>query len=165
MTGCVSQSKYDRLVDENRYLHEQLDASQSQLAASQTNVRRLQGAIKYTVESDLLFAEGSWQLTENGKEILSRMAKKLAPTQQNRLVVNGYTDSTPIGPELQRQGVTSNKELSEKRADAVKQFLISQGVNPNLVTSVGHGETHPVARNDTANGRAQNRRVELTLGG
>jgi len=79
--------------------------------------------------------------------------------------VNGYTDNAPIGPELQRQGVTSNQELSQKRADAVMQFLISQGVDSSLISAHGYGDADPVASNDTASGRAQNRRVELTLSG
>jgi chemotaxis protein MotB len=79
--------------------------------------------------------------------------------------VTGYTDNAPIGPELQRQGVTSNQVLSQKRADAVMQYLISQGLNPNLVTAQGLGDADPVASNDTAQGRARNRRVELTLAG
>ncbi len=71
----------------------------------------------------------------------------------------------PIGPELRQQGVTSNQQLSLMRAQTVVQYLISQGVNPNFLTAQGLGEQNPVASNDTAEGRAQNRRVELTLPG
>jgi len=77
--------------------------------------------------------------------------------------VNGYTDDVPISPRLQQQGVTSNEVLSQKRAENVMQFLVSQGVSPNLVSAHGLGEADPVASNDTAQGRAQNRRVELGL--
>ena len=66
-------------------------------------------------------------------------------------------------PHLQRQGITSNLILSQKRADNVMQFLISQGVKPDLVMAVGHGEADPIATNSTPAGRAQNRRVELAL--
>jgi chemotaxis protein MotB len=66
---------------------------------------------------------------------------------------------------LQRKGVTSNQDLSQKRAENVMEYLISQGVQPSLVSAVGHGEADPVAPNNTAKGRAKNRRVELTLGG
>jgi len=80
-------------------------------------------------------------------------------------VVNGYTDDAPVGPGLRQQGITSNQILSEKRADAVMQYLISQGVKPELVSARGLGEADPVAPNNTAQGRAQNRRVEITLNG
>jgi chemotaxis protein MotB len=56
-------------------------------------------------------------------------------------------------------------ELSQKRADTVMQFLIAQGVNPSMVSAQGFGEADPVASNDTPEGRAQNRRVELMLAG
>ena len=98
-----------------------------------------------------------------GQQVIANLAKKLAPTQQNHLMVSGYTDNAPIGPGLRQEGVTSNQELSQKRADAVMQYLISQGVKPNLVSAKGFGDASPVAPNDTAQGRAQNRRVELTL--
>jgi len=62
-----------------------------------------------------------------------------------------------------RQGVTTNLILSQKRADNVMQYMISQGVKPDLVSAHGFGEADPVAPNDTPAGRAQNRRVELTV--
>jgi chemotaxis protein MotB len=128
-------------------------------------ISRLQGAIKYTVNSDLLFAPGSWQMRPQGQQVIANLAKKLAPTQQNHLVVSGYTDNAPIGPGLQQEGVTSNQELSQKRADAVLQYLISQGVKPDLISAQGFGDASPVDPNDTPQGRAKNRRVELSLGG
>src|SRR4051794_2565581 len=159
LTGCVVwKSDYDKLQVQNQQL-------QAQLATSQQQVSRLQGAIKYTVNSDLLFAPGSWQMRPQGQKIIADFAKKLAPTQQNHLMVSGYTDNAPIGPALRQQGVTSNLELSQKRAEAVMQYLISQGVRPDLVSAQGFGDASPVAPNDTAQGRAQNRRVELSLGG
>jgi chemotaxis protein MotB len=163
LTGCVSQSRYDALQAQNQQLETQNATLSQQLAAQKQNVGRLQQAIKYTVNSDLLFTSGGWEMKPQGKTIIARLASKLAPTQQNKLLVNGYTDNTPIGPALQQQGVTSNQILSEKRAQAVMEFLISQGVNPNLVEAHGFGESDPVATNDTAKGRAANRRVELTL--
>ena len=147
-----------------RQTSEQNQQLQSQVAADQQQISRLQGAIKYTVNSDLLFAPGSWQMRPQGQKIIANFAKKLAPTQQNHLMVSGYTDNAPIGPAL-AQGVTSNQELSQKRADAVKQYLVSQGVKPDLVASQGFGDANPAASNDTPQGRAQNRRVELSLVG
>jgi chemotaxis protein MotB len=159
LTGCVVwKSDYDALQAQNQQL-------QSQLAASQQQVSRLLGAVKYVANSDLVFAPGSWQMRPQGQQIIADFAQKLAPTQQNHLLVKGYTDNTPIGPALQRQGVSTNQDLSQKRADAVMQFLISRGVRADLVSAHGYGEADPVASNDTASGRAQNRRVELSLAG
>jgi chemotaxis protein MotB len=113
----------------------------------------------------LLFPPGGWEMSEEGKQVIAKLASQLAPTQQNHIVVNGYTDDAPIGRELQRKGITSNQILSQKRAENVMQFMISQGVKPDLVSAQGFGEANPIAPNNTAQGRAQNRRVELTLAG
>ncbi len=161
--GCVSQSSYDEVVAQNKQLEQQVAAQQADLAAKQAQITRLQGAIKYTVNSDLLFPSGGWQLSEAGKKIIASLASKLAPTQTNKLWVLGYTDNAPVGPALARQGITSNEILSQKRAENVTAFLVSQGVNPDLVTPKGLGESNPIAPNTTAAGRAKNRRVELTL--
>jgi chemotaxis protein MotB len=159
LTGCVVwKSDYDALQTQNQQL-------QQQVAADHQQIGRLQGAIKYTVNSDLLFASGSWQMRPQGQQVIRNLATKLAPTQQNHLMVSGYTDNAPVGPALRQQGVTSNQELSQKRADAVMQYLISQGVKPDLVSAQGFGDASPVAPNDNAQDRAQNRRVELSLVG
>jgi|SRR4030095_9999402 chemotaxis protein MotB len=147
----VSQAQYDSVVAQNQEL--------------QAHVKRLQSAVKYTVNSDLLFPSGGYQLSEAGKETIAKVAQILAPEQQEKLVVNGYTDNAPVGPTLQNQGITSNQILSEKRAHAVMDYMISQGVNAEFLSAQGWGEADPVAPNSTASGRAQNRRVEITIAG
>jgi len=168
LTGCGSddlEAQNHQLQQQNQQLRDQNQQLQQQVASQTADIDRLRGAIKYTVNSDLLFPSGGWQMSARGQQIIARMASQLAPFQQNKLVVNGYTDNVPISPALQQQGVASNQVLSEKRAQAVMEYLISQGVKPDLVSAKGFGEADPVAPNDTAAGRAQNRRVELTLGG
>ena len=162
--GCVVwKSDYDKVVSQNQQLQQQTATDEQQITADKAQIARLQGAIKYTVNSDQLFAPGSWQMSAQGKQIIAKMASQLAPSQQNKLVVNGFTDNAPVGPQLQAQGVTSNLILSQKRAETVMQYLASQGLNPGLISAKGYGDTNPVASNDTAQGRAKNRRVELTL--
>ncbi len=162
LSGCVSQQKYDAL--QSRY--DQLNQTMSsQINAHQMHIERLQNAIKVTLNDQLLFPSGGWQMPDDAQQTIAKMAPILAPMQQTKITVNGYTDSVPIGPGLKRQGVTSNQILSEKRADNVMQFMISKGVNPSLISAQGFGEADPVASNDTPEGQAQNRRVELTLAG
>jgi flagellar motor protein MotB len=164
--GCVVwKSDYDQVVSQNQQLQQQNTVDEQEIAADKGQITRLQGAIKYTVNSDQLFAPGSWAMGAQGKQIIATMASQLAPTQQNKIVVTGYTDNAPIGPELQSQGIASNQVLSQKRADAVMQYLISHGLNPNLVTAWELGDTDPVAANETTQGRAKNRPVDLTLAG
>jgi chemotaxis protein MotB len=162
LAGCVSENKYDAL--QSRY--DQLNQTMSsEISSNQMQISRLQGAIKVTVNGELLFPSGGWQMRATAQQTIAKMAPILAPMQETSIVVNGYTDNTPIGPELMREGVTSNLILSQKRADNVMQYMISQGVKPSLVSAQGFGDANPVASNDTAAGRAQNRRVELTLAG
>jgi len=165
LSACVSQSSYDQLQAQYQQLQQQNSALSAQVAADKAQICRLQGAIKYTVNSDLLFPSGGWQMSERGKQIIAGFAAKLAPTQQNKLLVSGYTDNAPIGRALEREGITSNQILSQKRAENVMEFLLSQGVKQDLVSARGSGDADPVAPNDTAQGRAQNRRVELSLAG
>jgi chemotaxis protein MotB len=190
LSGCVSKGKYDDLEGkyndlEGKYnvLREhyrplqrssaaqaaqrfaEIAALKKELAADKVHVTQLQDAIKYTVNSDLLFRPGSWQMSPQGPELIAKLAPKLALFQQTKMVVNGYTDNAPVGQALQRQGITSNKGLSQKRAEAVMQYLIAQGVKPDLIAARGFGEADPIASNATSEGRAQNCRVELTLTG
>ena len=151
VSGCVWKSDYDALKAQNEQL--------------QAQVERLQHAMAYTVNSDLLFKSGSWEMSERGKDIIAKLSQKLAPTQQNKLVVTAYTDNTPVGQRLKQRGVASNLELSQRRADSVTRYLISQGVKRDMLESQGFGEADPVASNDTPQGRSQNRRVVLSVGG
>jgi chemotaxis protein MotB len=160
LAGCVSQQKYNALDQEYAQLQQQMT---TEVGAQQMQITRLQNAIKLSVNSQLLFPSGGWQMSDQAQQSIAKIAAILAPHQTTTINVNGYTDNTPIGPELARQGITSNLILSQKRADNVAQFMISQGVKPYLITTQGFGDADPVASNDTAAGRAQNRRVELTL--
>ena len=163
LAACVSQRTYDDLQAQYRQLQQQNTALTAQVAADKTQICRLSGAIKYTVNSDLLFPSGGFEMSERGKQIIANMAAKLAPTQQNKVLVSGYTDNKPVGPALARQGITSNQDLSQKRADNVMAFLISQGVKTDMISAKGFGDADPVASNDTPQGRSQNRRVELSV--
>jgi chemotaxis protein MotB len=160
LAACVPAQQYDTLQTQYNQLNQNLSA---EIAQGQVHIIRLQGAIKAAVNSELLFPSGGWQMPPQAAKTIAEMAPVLAPMQTAHLVVIGYTDSTPIGPELMQQGVTSNQQLSLMRAQTVMSYLISQGVNPAMVSAQGMGEGNPVAPNDTPQGREQNRRVELTL--
>jgi len=146
--ACVWQSDYDKLQAENQQL--------------KSEIARLTNAIKFTVNSDLLFKSGSWQMSPDGQEVIAKFASQLAPGQRRHIVVNGYTDSQPVGRGLQQKGIASNEQLSQRRAEAVMRYLITQGVKPDMVTAKGWGSQQPIASNNTPQGRAQNRRVEIT---
>ena len=160
LPSCVSQQKYNALDQEYQQLQQSMTA---EVGAQKMQITRLQNAIKVSVNGELLFPSGGWQMPAQAQQTIAKMAAILAPQQTTKINVNGYTDNTPIGPGLMSQGVTSNLILSQRRADNVMQYMISQGVNPNLVSAQGFGDAYPVASNATPEGKAQNRRVELTL--
>lgn len=157
--ACVSQSAYDQLQQQNQQLQAQNQQLQARLAQSQAEQ-------KFVEAGDMLFPEGGYQLSEAGKaELVNNIVPKLQGLQNAKVVVYGYTDNTPVGPALQRQGVPDNLVLSTRRAASVVSFLVSQGVNPNIISAKGFGETHPETSNDTPQGRAANRRIEITIQG
>ena len=160
LSGCVSQKKYDALDQEYQQLQQSMNA---EVGAQKMQITRLQNAIKVNVNGELLFPSGGWQMSAQAQQTIAKMAAILAPQQTTKISVNGYTDNTPIGPGLMRQGITSNLILSQKRADNVMQYIISQGVKPNLVSAQGFGDADPVASNAAPEGKSQNRRVELTV--
>jgi chemotaxis protein MotB len=171
LTGCMvpksdledAQAQIAQLQTQNQQLQTQNQQLTTQLADEHAQTCRLIGAIKYTVNSDLLFASGSYKMSAAGQTILGRMASQLAEFQEHHLVVDGYTDNQAVGAQLRSQGIDSNEALSQKRADAVMEYLVSQGVKQDMVSAKGYGDTNPIASNDTAQGRAQNRRVEIHL--
>jgi chemotaxis protein MotB len=152
LSACVSQTDYDAAVAQNQQLKAQLAA--------------LQAEQKYVEAGDLLFPSGGYQLSPAGQaELANNIAPKLRGLQNAKIVVYGFTDNAPVGPALQRQGIPDNLVLSTRRAASVVTFLVSQGVNPNIISAKGVGDTRPIAPNDTPQGQAQNRRIEITVQG
>jgi chemotaxis protein MotB len=158
LAACVSQSAYNEQAS-------QLGQAQAQVAAQQAKIARMQAGNKWVMAGDLLFPQGGYQLSAAGQAALSLHAAQLTSAQNVKIVVYGFTDNTPVGPALQRVGIADNLDLSSRRAATVVAFLTSKGVNPNILSAKGFGATHPVAPNDTAQGRAQNRRIEIVLEG
>ena len=107
--------------------------------------------------SGVLFENGKATLLPSAREKLSKIAGILSTHKGLKIEADGFTDST--GSEA------FNQRLSEQRAKNAMDFLVSQGVAPDSVTFKGFGEGNPIATNDTAAGRQENRRVELVVSG
>ena len=104
---------------------------------------------------DVLFAFNQSELTPTAKSQLDSIMGKLEDADVVSIKVVGFTDS--VGSDAY------NQALSQRRASSVAEYLLSQGVAPNKITSEGKGESQPVADNETDEGRAKNRRVELHI--
>ena len=107
-----------------------------------------------TMESALLFDTDSFAL-KSGEETLDQIAATLNKYPESKVVVKGYTDS--------RGSEDYNLQLSERRAESVRNYLVAKQVDPSRITAIGFGESLPVASNDTQEGRRQNRRVEIEI--
>ena len=156
--GCVNETKYNSLEQEYQQLQAEFSADQAQIVL-------LEGKLKITMVDRVLFPEGGFKLNSQSKAVLGKLVPTLSGLQQTKIIVDGYTDNVPIGPGLKREGISSNLELSSRRADVVVEYLVNQGVNQNLISAQGFGESNPVASNDTSEGRSKNRRIEVTLNG
>ncbi|KVR41679.1 OmpA family protein [Burkholderia multivorans] len=116
-----------------------------------------QGLLDQTLANRTIeFETGSATLTPQGKQILDQMAAALAKLQNRTVDIIGHTDNSG--------NRTSNIALSQARADAVKGYLITKGIAPQQMTTTGVGPDQPIAPNDTAEGRARNRRIEFRVG-
>ena len=113
-------------------------------------------SLSIRLDSSFLFEPKSADLLPGAHEKLERVAKVLAELgESDAILVKGHTDAT--GDDAR------NLELSKKRANAVKDYLVGRGVAPERVSAEGRGKQEPVAPNDTAEGRAQNRRVDIIV--
>jgi outer membrane protein OmpA-like peptidoglycan-associated protein len=107
--------------------------------------------------ADVLFQTGKYSLSSDAQLKLAKLSGIIQAHPGLELAIEGYTDTTGTAQ--------FNMTLSQQRADAVRQFLISQGLSPDGITSEGLGEADPIADNTTAAGRQQNRRVEIIVSG
>ncbi len=158
LSACVSQTKYDDLNAQYQQLQAAFNDDQAEIVL-------LKGELKVTMLDQVLFSEGGYALNKASKDVLDKLLPTLKGLNETKIIVDGFTDNVPIGAKLKRQGIASNLELSSKRADVVVQYLMDQGVNPDIIAGEGYGERKPVASNDTADGKSKNRRIEVTLMG
>lgn len=130
---------------------------QAEVTADQVQIKQLSDRLVVTFVDEVLFAPGSAELHANGRSTIGKAVPTLATLSGHWISVQGYTDSEPIGPAL-RHRYPTNWDLSAARAVEVVRYLQSQGVDPGNLVAAGYGQYQPVAPNDTAQGRARNRR-------
>lgn len=169
MAGCVSQQTYDQQVQQTQKavaLEQQYLALnrhlQTEIAADQVQIRQLSDRLVVTFVDEILFASGSAEMHAKGRGTVAKAVPTLAALSGHWISVQGYTDSEPIGAAL-RGRYPTNWDLSAARAVDVVGYLQSQGVDPGNLMAAGYGQYQPVATNDTPQGRAKNRRIDIVL--
>ncbi|ALW85335.1 hypothetical protein AUC43_09650 [Hymenobacter sedentarius] len=118
-------------------------------------VERVGEGIKITFASGILFATNSASLTPDAAGNVSQLAETLKKYADTNVVIEGHTDNTGSD--------AINQPLSQRRAQAVANTIINEGVDAARITATGYGSTQPVADNTTAAGKAANRRVEVAI--
>lgn len=132
---------------------------QKMIDAGELKVTLRNGRMVLQLSNDVLFDSGQTDIKPSGKAALTQVAEVLRTIPDCRFQVAGDTDNVPIRTAL----FPSNWELSTRRAVEVVHFLVSQAMRPEVLSAAGYGEFDPVAGNDSSQGRARNRRIEITL--
>lgn len=141
--GAIIGQRMDKKAKE---LEEDLEAAE---------VERVGEGIKVTFESGILFDFDSANLRATAERDLAEFANSMEEFEGTRILIVGHTDS--------KGSESYNQDLSERRASSAAQYLGEQGLETSRLETVGRGESEPVASNETAEGRQQNRRVEVAI--
>jgi chemotaxis protein MotB len=128
-------------------------------AAGLLEVAELAGLVTIRLPEKVLFAPGSAVIVKKGKVTLRKVATAMKGVSGRVFYVAGNTDDKPI----KTRQFPSNWELSTARAVAVVHFFLAAGVDPKTLGAAGYGQYHPIAANDTAEGRAKNRRIDIGM--
>ena len=147
---------------ENKIKNAGSDRAQALLDARDAQIKQLRGLNAKQTErgtlvtfGDVLFDFDQASLKANSRDSVTTLANYLIKNPDRKVIVEGYTDS--------KGSASYNQGLSERRANAVKNALVRAGVEPSRIVAQGYGKEYPVADNATSSGRAQNRRVEVTI--
>ncbi|WP_455223463.1 OmpA family protein [Kaarinaea lacus] len=133
----------------------------SELDAKSIKIKEMKDGVNVNLSEDILFSSGSATLNESGKKVISKVSQKLKDIP-HQVIVAGFTDNVPIRGKLTDKFPT-NWELAGARAASVVRLLEQEGVDSKKLTAVSFGENEPVESNDTPDGRAQNRRIEIRM--
>ncbi|MBW2291290.1 MAG: OmpA family protein [Deltaproteobacteria bacterium] len=134
---------------------------ESELASGQVEIQQMRDGLQVNVADDVLFLSGSAQIDARGRAMLQKVAEQLLAIP-NPIRVEGHTDDIPISGALASRYPT-NWELAGARAASVVRLMAEDGVESSRMRAVSSGEYSPRALNDSDEGRAQNRRIEIRL--
>jgi chemotaxis protein MotB len=158
---AAAQAKVDELHATYEGLVKDLEA---ELASGNSQIEQLREGLRRSLPAELLFASGSTELTGEGERVIREVGKELGADAyaSYQVLVEGHTDAAAVRGSLAERFPT-NWELAGARAARVVRALEQSGIAPARLAAVSRGAEQPVASNDTAEGRAANRRIEIRL--
>jgi len=131
---------------------------EAEVATGEIEIQQLREGLRLNLTQEVLFSSGSAEVSTGGRAVLAKVAERVRGLP-NEVEVQGHTDDVPIHSER----YPTNWELAGARASRVVRLLEEEGVAPERLCAISHGEYAPVAPNDSDAGRAKNRRIEITL--
>jgi chemotaxis protein MotB len=154
----------DKVEQEKLSLEGLTDSLKQEIEAKEIKITELEGKLTVNLMDKVLFDSGRAEIKRAGREVLDKIAKNLLNKYPDRaILVEGHTDNVPIGGEL-RVKFPTNWELSTARATAAVRYLQDHGgVVAERLSAIGYSEYRPIASNDTEEGKAKNRRIEIIL--
>jgi chemotaxis protein MotB len=156
------KARVDEVQKTSKTYEEMLEKMKNEISQGQVTISELKGKLTVNMVDAILFDSGKAEVKPVGLLVLQKVIDILKTVKEKTIRIEGHTDNVQISGSLTRKYPT-NWELSTARAVNVTRFLQQQGIDPAVLSAVGYGEFHPVAGNQTEEGKAHNRRIEIIL--
>ena len=160
--ATLQKVKEEKVKEVSNTYEQLLQNMKSEISKGQVTISELKGKLTVNMEAAILFDSGKAEVKDDGLEILQKMVGTLKSVKDKAIRIEGHTDNVQIRGQLLARYPT-NWELSAARAINVTRYLQQQGIDPAILSAAAFGEYKPVASNDNEEGRAKNRRIEITL--
>jgi len=160
--SALQKVKEEKVKEVSNTYEQLLQNMKSEIAKGQVTISELKGKLTVNMEAAILFDSGKSDVKTDGLDILQKMVETLKSVKDKAIRIEGHTDNVQITGALMRQFPT-NWELSAARAINVAKYLQQQGLDPAILSAAAFAEYKPVAENGSKEGRAKNRRIEITL--
>ena len=161
-TANLQKIKAEEAQKTSRTYEEMLEKMKSEISQGQVTISELKGKLTVNMVDAILFDSGKSEVKPAGLVVLQKVIDILKPLKDKAIRIEGHTDNLRISGSLARKYPT-NWELSSARAINVTRYLQQQGLDPAVLSAVAYGEYHPVAQNDSEEGKTRNRRIEIIL--
>ncbi|HEY6007231.1 MAG TPA: OmpA family protein [Geobacteraceae bacterium] len=155
----LRKRKEEEVQKTSKTYEDLLDKMKGEISKGEVTISELKGKLTVNMVEAILFDSGRAVVKPEGLKVLQKVIDILKGVTDKAIRIEGHTDNVPI----HTAQFPSNWELSAARATNVARFLQQQGIDPTILAAVAYGEYKPVAENDTKEGRAKNRRIEIIL--
>ena len=161
-TVNLRKTKAEEAQKTSRTYEEMLEKMKIEISQGQVTISELKGKLTVNLVDAVLFDSGKSEVKPAGLVVLQKVIDILKTVKDKAIRIEGHTDNVQISGPLSKK-YPSNWELSSARAINVTRYLQQQGIDPSVLSAVAYGEHHPVAGNNSDEGKAKNRRIEIIL--